>query len=437
MSRVEFTVPWVGWAYLLLFHPAGLGADRRVGRRLVAADVAPAAAPGGRPCAALDAATRRGADADGDTRGRNREHVRSGDDARGPMLAPMAQRVLVVEDEEDIAFPLVRTLEREGYDVEWVESGQKALDTLASDARARDPRPGAPGHRRPRGLSAGSRSRLQGAIIIVTARAGELDRVVGLDYGADDYLAKPFGLAELQARVRALLRRTSSTGRDRGRRRVRPTGCGSTSTPAGSTPAPRRSRSPARSSRCSNILAANRDKVVSRGRLMADVWDENWYGSTKTLDVTIGRLRQKLESRGRDRSRGGRSRRGFPPRRRHPRCVSGSPLAFIVLSVVLLLGAGAGAHLRAAGPDPRAGRRPARPGGRPVGRDRRGPRRPSGGHRRRGRSWPALVGPEDRLRVRRAGERDPIVVTGEDYAGDGRPRRGHLGVGSPSTARAG
>ena len=47
-----------------------------------------------------------------------------------------------------------------------------------------------------------------------------------------------------------------------------------------------------------NILAANRDKVVSRGRLMADVWDENWYGSTKTLDVTIGRLRQKLESMG-------------------------------------------------------------------------------------------------------------------------------------------
>ena len=131
----------------------------------------------------------------------------------------------------------------------------------------------------------------------MTARAGELDRVVGLDYGADDYLAKPFGLAELQARVRALLRRTTSP-RPVAPSSALPTGCASTSRPAGSTPAPRRCRSPARSSRCSSILAANRDKVVARGRLMADVWDENWYGSTKTLDVTIGRLRQKLESVG-------------------------------------------------------------------------------------------------------------------------------------------
>ena len=134
--------------------------------------------------------------------------------------------------------------------------------------------------------------------MIVTARAGELDRVVGLDYGADDYLAKPFGLAELQARVRALLRRTSSRAAgsaDDGRatdglridvdaRRVY----------AGDEEVPLTGKE----FEVLNILAANRDKVVSRGRLMADVWDENWYGSTKTLDVTIGRLRQKLESVG-------------------------------------------------------------------------------------------------------------------------------------------
>src|SRR3954469_23725076 len=122
----------------------------------------------------------------------------------------MAQRVLVVEDEADIAFPLVRTLEREGYDVAWVDSGQKALDTLATDPAAvviLDL--GLPDID---GLEVCRRAReagFEGAIMIVTARAGELDRVVGLDYGADDYLAKPFGLAELQARVRALLRRTA------------------------------------------------------------------------------------------------------------------------------------------------------------------------------------------------------------------------------------
>jgi DNA-binding response OmpR family regulator len=208
----------------------------------------------------------------------------------------MAQRVLVVEDEEDIAFPLVRTLEREGYDVTWVDSGQKALDTLSTSPEVVILDLGLPDID---GLEVCRRAReagFEGAIMIVTARAGELDRVVGLDYGADDYLAKPFGLAELQARVRALLRRTSSAAGaaeadkpdglriDVDARRVY----------AGTEEVPLTGKE----FEVLNILAANRDKVVSRGRLMADVWDENWYGSTKTLDVTIGRLRQKLESVG-------------------------------------------------------------------------------------------------------------------------------------------
>jgi DNA-binding response OmpR family regulator len=208
----------------------------------------------------------------------------------------MAHRVLVVEDEADIAFPLVRTLEREGYDVSWVESGQQALDSLAGSPEVVILDLGLPDID---GLEVCRRARetgFEGAIMIVTARAGELDRVVGLDYGADDYLAKPFGLAELQARVRALLRRTSSNGRggepeqtdglriDVDARRVF----------AGADEV----LLTGKEFEVLNILAANRDKVVSRARLMADVWDENWYGSTKTLDVTIGRLRQKLESVG-------------------------------------------------------------------------------------------------------------------------------------------
>src|SRR4051812_19087668 len=117
----------------------------------------------------------------------------------------MAQRVLIVEDEEDIAFPLVRTLEREGYDVAWVDSGQKALDDVSrhhADVLILDL--GLPDMD---GLEVCRKIRdngFSGAILIVTAGAGELDRVVGLDYGAGDYMSKPFGLAELQARVRAL-----------------------------------------------------------------------------------------------------------------------------------------------------------------------------------------------------------------------------------------
>jgi len=212
------------------------------------------------------------------------------------MLWPMAQRVLLVEDEEDIAFPLVRTLERDGYEVSWVDSGPKALDTLSTAPAVIILDLGLPDID---GLEVCRRARAagyEGAIMIVTARAGELDRVVGLDYGADDYLAKPFGLAELQARVRALLRRTTNAAGagesersdglriDVDARRVY----------AGDDEVPLTGKE----FEVLNILAANRDKVVPRGRLMADVWDENWYGSTKTLDVTIGRLRQKLESVG-------------------------------------------------------------------------------------------------------------------------------------------
>ncbi|WP_338088000.1 response regulator transcription factor [Nocardioides lijunqiniae] len=208
----------------------------------------------------------------------------------------MGHRVLVVEDEEDIAIPLVRTLEREGYDVLWVDSGQKALDELA--ARTTDVVILDLGLPDIDGLEVCRQARdsgFAGAIMIVTARAGELDRVVGLDYGADDYLAKPFGLAELQARVRALIRRTSGlTGRepvDDGALRI---DVAARRVYAGDDEVPLTGKE----FDVLNILAAHRDKVVARATLMADVWDENWYGSTKTLDVTIGRLRQKLEGVG-------------------------------------------------------------------------------------------------------------------------------------------
>lgn len=212
------------------------------------------------------------------------------------MLAPMAARVLVVEDEEDIAFPLVRTLEREGYEVRWVESGEKALVELKQQtAEVIILDLGLPDMD---GLDVCRRARdsgFDGAIMIVTARAGELDRVVGLDYGADDYMAKPFGLAELQARVRALLRRTTGNGPgddiDEGGLRI---DVGARRVYAGTDEVSLTGKE----FEVLSVLAAHRDKVVSRTQLMADVWDENWYGSTKTLDVTIGRLRQKLESVG-------------------------------------------------------------------------------------------------------------------------------------------
>ncbi|MGA8247139.1 MAG: response regulator transcription factor [Nocardioides sp.] len=210
----------------------------------------------------------------------------------------MAHRVLVVEDEEDIASPLVQTLEREGYVVDRARTGQQAIekavpegpDIVLLDLGL----PDMDGLEVCRALRT---TGYDGAVLILTARSGELDRVVGLDAGADDYLAKPFGLAELMARLRALLRRTT----------VR---AGGGASPAAS----HRLHVDVEAHRVYvgevevpltgkefdvlTVLAAHRDKVVSRAQLMADVWSEGWYGSTKTLDVTIGRLRQKLEAAG-------------------------------------------------------------------------------------------------------------------------------------------
>ena len=208
----------------------------------------------------------------------------------------MSHHVLVVEDDDRIAAPLIRTLEREGYTAERLAKGLPAVDRMQSgdvDLLLLDL--GLPDVD---GLEVCRRVRsdgYDGGIIILTARDGELDRVVGLDIGADDYLAKPFALAELLARARALLRRSAGTST---------TGNGSTPARRGLRVDPQARRvwvgdeELTMTSKEFDVLALmedDRGSVVTRDRLISEVWDENWYGSTKTLDATVGRLRQKLE----------------------------------------------------------------------------------------------------------------------------------------------
>ncbi len=215
------------------------------------------------------------------------------------MLSEVSHTLLLVEDDDGIAAPLVRTLEREGHDVERVATGGAGIERAgAGDIDLVVLDLGLPDmdgldvcrHLRANGYA--------GGILILTARGGELDRVVGLDVGADDYLGKPFALAELLARTRALLRRTTvSAGRGQ-----------ATSAPADSATGLRVDVQARRvwvdesevalTSKEFDLLAlldSERGTVLTRERLMDEVWDENWFGSTKTLDVTIGRLRQKLE----------------------------------------------------------------------------------------------------------------------------------------------
>jgi DNA-binding response OmpR family regulator len=244
--------------------------------------------------------------------------------------------VLLVEDDRDIAPTLVRALEREGYAVAHAPSGSAAVDHVAShptDVVLLDL--GLPDTD---GLEVCRRIRAdgyQGAVLILTARDGELDRVVGLDVGADDYLSKPFSLSELLARIRATLRRgwahpggAPAEGAPTGGGGGSPSTAGGATTPPGSgvpagaaSPAAGRAATPTYGASALSVdtrarrafvrgselpltakefdvlalLDTERGAVVTREQLMADVWDENWFGSTKTLDATVGRLRQKLE----------------------------------------------------------------------------------------------------------------------------------------------
>jgi DNA-binding response OmpR family regulator len=234
------------------------------------------------------------------------------------MLPFVSSRVLLVEDDEMIARPLVRTLEREGYAVDHVAQGSEALDHLVhSDTHLVLLDLGLPDID---GLEVCRRARaggFDGGIIILTARGGELDRVVGLDIGADDYLAKPFALSELLARTRALLRRSSgSAARSTPAAPAAPvTDAEDTSAerqPAGASAAgdeafvvDQRSRRVWHGTEELAVTAKEFDvlalldrepgAVLTREQIIDEVWDENWFGSTKMLDAAIGRLRQKFE----------------------------------------------------------------------------------------------------------------------------------------------
>ena len=201
-------------------------------------------------------------------------------------------RLLVVEDDAAIAAPLVRALRREGYDVDLVERGADAVDYAGTGPTAYDlvlldlGLPDADGVdvcRRLRSMHP------QLPIVMVTARQEELDAVVGLDAGADDYVTKPFRLAELLARVRARLRAAPETESVVTAQDVR--------LDLGARRAWRGDEELDLTNKEFDLLALlvrEAGNVVSRERIMEQVWDEHWFGSTKTLDVHVSWLRRKL-----------------------------------------------------------------------------------------------------------------------------------------------
>ncbi len=198
--------------------------------------------------------------------------------------------VLLAEDDTTISEPLARALRREGYDVDVQADGERALaragendvDLVLLDL-------GLPGMD---GLEVCRRLRADGRgvpVLVLTARADEVDTVVGLDAGADDYVTKPFRLAELLARVRALLRRGPAEGTVIEVQDIR---VDVESRRAWLADEPLTLT--AKEYDLLRVLTRDAGKVVTRDDLMREVWDSAWFSSTKTLDMHVSWLRRKL-----------------------------------------------------------------------------------------------------------------------------------------------
>ncbi|MFE7169430.1 response regulator transcription factor [Streptomyces sp. NPDC057616] len=206
----------------------------------------------------------------------------------GPRADPDAYTVLVVEDDPGLAGSLLRGLNRAGYRASSADTARGALthapspDVVLLDLGL----PDMDGIELCRLL----RRRSDAAIIVVTARGEEGDRVAALDEGADDYLVKPFGLAELLARIRAVLRRTRPSAPellthgplvvDPRTRKVTVGGEEVALTP--------------KEFDILQCLAADPGRVVTRQEILERAWDAHWYGPTKVLDVHMAALRRKL-----------------------------------------------------------------------------------------------------------------------------------------------
>jgi len=202
--------------------------------------------------------------------------------------------IVVIEDDPNIADLLDLYLRREGFRVVQAANGASGLDAVSRE----HPRlvvldVGLPGDLDGLAVCRALRADSDVPVVMLTARDGEIDRVLGLELGADDYITKPFSPRELVARVRAILRRSESGGRQRARalsigcieidverREVR-----NESTPVAMT---------AREFDLLAYLAENEGLVLSRRQLLDGVWGSDWYGDDRTVDVHVRQLRKKL-----------------------------------------------------------------------------------------------------------------------------------------------
>ena len=210
----------------------------------------------------------------------------------GDTISSMKTRILLVEDEDAISEPLAEHLTKEGFAPEvaaTVAQAQASLDRNDPDLILIDVMlPDGDG----RDLCRDVRKSSDVPIIMLTARGEELDKVLGLELGADDYIVKPFSARELTARIRAIMRRGKPTAR------LGPIEVGDIHLDPASRTVTRHGEPvelAAREFDLLHMLMASAGQVLRREQIMDEVWDPHWFGPTKTLDVHISWLRKKLE----------------------------------------------------------------------------------------------------------------------------------------------
>ncbi len=203
-------------------------------------------------------------------------------------------RVLVVEDEQSLREPLVYLLEKEGYEVLDAADGNAAIELFKStnpDIVLLDlMMPGMSGNEVCRVI----RQTSNVPVIMLTAKDSEIDKVVGLEIGADDYVTKPYSTRELLARMKAVLRRNSEptpvtdglleggpVSMDVDRHLVFVNG--------------QKVAMPLKEFELLELLLENRNRVLTRAQIIDRVWGSNYFGDTKTLDVHVKRIRSKIE----------------------------------------------------------------------------------------------------------------------------------------------
>ena len=207
-------------------------------------------------------------------------------------------RILIVEDEESYREPLVYQLTREGYEVSAAATGEEGLelfthggiDLVLLDLML----PGIDGTTLCRRIREQSRV----PIIMLTAKSTEIDKVVGLEIGADDYVTKPYSFRELLARIRAVLRRNQNAQQQGSADDDVPLTCGDIVMRVGQHQVIVRGESvffPLKEFELLEYLMQNKGRVLTRHQLIDRIWGADYVGDTKTLDVHVKRVRAKIE----------------------------------------------------------------------------------------------------------------------------------------------